>query len=51
MHSKYRELGLVGRANPVYQNRSLDSEEGHMQPYSHNKVVEENLLRGSIKPE
>ena len=49
MHSEYRESGLVGRPNPVYQNRSLDSEEGHQQPYSHHKVVEDNKLRGILK--
>jgi hypothetical protein len=49
--SEHRESKLIGRANPIYQNRSLDSEDGHRHPYSHAKVVEDNLKRGTLNSE
>ena len=37
---------MTDRTNPVYQNRTLEGEEGLAQVYDHNDVVEINLQRG-----
>lgn len=51
LHSEYG-MGeqLVGKANPVYQNRTLEGDEGLKQPYSHAQVIEDNNNRGKIYP-
>ena len=37
---------MTDRTNPVYQNRTLEGEEGLAQSYDHNDVVGINLQRG-----
>ena len=46
---EYGNTNLQHKPNPVFQNRTLEGEEGHRQPHSHSKVVEDNLNRGRLK--
>jgi hypothetical protein len=50
LHSEYGRNDLDSRPSPVYQNRTLEGDEGLRQPYSHEKVHEDNSNRGKIKP-
>lgn len=51
LHSEYLSTDKVDRANPVYQNRTLEGDNGLRQPYKHQKVFEDNATRGKINPE
>lgn len=49
LSAEYGEVNFDGKPNPVFQNRSLEGEEGHKKVYNHNKVFEDNNNRGKIK--
>ncbi len=51
LYSEYLNPDKVDRANPVYQNRTLEGKEGQSQPYSHHRVFEDNKDRGKINPD
>jgi hypothetical protein len=51
LHSEYLTPDKIDRANPVYQNRTLEGDDGLRQPYSHHKVFEDNKDRGKINPD
>lgn len=46
-HNKSQEF-LSKKPNPLYQNRTLEGEEGLKKAYDHKKVVEDNNLRGKL---
>jgi hypothetical protein len=50
MFSEFENKELVDRPNPVYQNRTLEGENGLSKPYSHTAVNEANEMRGKINP-
>jgi len=47
--TEYGETNLQLKPNPIFQNRSLEGEEGHRQLYKHDKVFEDNQNRGKIR--
>lgn len=51
IHSEFGKNGINYKPNPVYQNRTLEGDNGLSQPYRHDWVVEDNLKRGLINPE
>lgn len=48
--SEFENQHLTDRPNPVYQNRTLEGENGLSKSYSHKKVFEDTELRGKINP-
>lgn len=49
LSAEYGNTNFEDKPNPVFQNRTLEGEEGHRQLHSHGKVVEDNLNRGRTK--
>lgn len=50
VYSEFENPDLVNRANPVYQNRSLEGDNGLQKHYDYAKVYEDAEKRGKINP-